>query len=482
MKNTSDKNTPRKNANNKRPVDTRSSRSSSLGDRSSKERRPVIEPRVPVIDARLSAMRMLRLILGKGQSFDQAQLQLRDELNQLEDRDRAFARAIVLNSLRHLGQVDHLIKQYMDRAIRDDQGMTLYVLCVGLVQLMFMGTPPHAAIGEMLSLLDKKTEFAPCRKYKGLVNAILGRADREARELIVDQNAAKLNTPEWLWDSWVKDFDEPTAQAMAEANLIEAPIDIMARDLNENEVLDDAQQMPSGSQRLPSGYDLLSLPGFADGRWWVQDIASSLPLKYASELVNGFDQKTVIDLCAAPGGKTMQLAAAGAKVTAVDISNKRLVRLQENMDRLGFDADIQAADASKWRPENLADFVFLDAPCSATGTMRRHPDLAHTKWQEDVDKLSETQKRLMTAAWEMVKPGGYLLYAVCSLQKQEAEEQFSNFTSITEDASHVPFEKNAIAGLEECISGEGYLRCRPDILSDEGGMDGFFAGLLQKSS
>ncbi|WP_420547041.1 RsmB/NOP family class I SAM-dependent RNA methyltransferase [Curvivirga sp.] len=432
------------------------------------------------ISARLVALRMLRRILDKGQSFDQAQIQLADDLKQLEDRDKGFARAIVLNSLRYKGQLDALAEEFLERPVTGDQGMVAHFLRVGMVQLLILDTPPHAAVGELLSLLDKTSEFAIIRKFKGLINAILGRADREGDALLAIQNAAKLNTPAWIWDSWVRDYGEETAQAMAEANLEEAPIDVSPRHLKDAEKLTDAIDLPGGGQRLPAGYHMQNVPGFSEGHWWVQDLASSLPLKIADKLIGGFDGKTALDLCAAPGGKTMQMAAAGAKVTAVDISKSRLARLHENLDRMGLSADIHVADVVKWKPTEQADIVFVDAPCGATGTMRRHPDLAHIKSQEDVDKLVATQARLLPAAWDMVKSGGYMMYAVCSLQKEEAEHQFQSFMNSLSDGEFIAIPKDVVSGVEDCITDEGLLRCRPDILSEIGGMDGFFAGLIRK--
>ncbi len=219
------------------------------------------------------------------------------------------------------------------------------------------------------------------------------------------------------------------------------------------------------------------LPGFKDGAWWVQDAASALPVK----LLGDVKGKRVIDLCAAPGGKAAQLAAKGAIVTAIDRSEKRLVRLRENLDRLGLVAELVCADAAEWKPAERADAALVDAPCSSTGTIRRHPDVARLKTPGDISKLTGVQDRLLTAALDMVRPGGLIVYSSCSLQPEEGPDRIAALLDTGRPVTRVDAQPGDIGGLEEVISADGDLRCLPCHLSDLGGMDGFYAARLKRN-
>lgn len=432
---------------------------------------------------RMVAFDLLTAVLRQKHPLDQA-ITDHPVFAGLEDRDRGFARAMVGTTLRRLGQIDTLIGLALDRPLPKKTQGAHDCLRLGLCQLLFLGTPPHAAVGETVALAQA-LGHGP---HKALINAVLRRFSREGQAIIETQDAARLNTPDWLWESWVTAYGETTCRRIAEAHLSEAPLDISVKG-GEPETIKawaeklDAAQLPTGSLRREAGGRVSALPGFEDGAWWVQDAAAALPARFFGD-VKG---KHVIDLCAAPGGKTAQLAAAGAKVTAVDRSEKRLVRVRENLDRMGLDADIVCADAAEWKPpgaeggnENaLADAVLVDAPCSSTGTIRRHPDVARLKTPEDVTKLAQVQDRLLVAALELVRPGGIIVYCSCSLQPEEGPDRIAALLESGAPVTQDAISRDEIIGSEEWISSDGVLRCLPCHLADLGGMDGFFAARLR---
>ncbi len=430
--------------------------------------------------ARSVTFDLLTAVLRQKLSLDQA-LSEHPGIGGLEVRDRGFARSITATTLRRLGQIDALIDIALERPLpRKAQGAH-DLLRLGLTQLLFLGTPPHAAVATTVDLAQA-LGHGP---HKSLINAILRRFSREGSDLVKNQDAARINTPNWLWQAWTAAYGEPTCRHIAEAHLTEAPLDITVKgntleDKKEWAEKLDARLLPTGSLRRDAGGMVNTLEGFDDGAWWVQDAAAALPVR----LFGDVSDKHVIDLCAAPGGKTAQLAAAGARVTAVDRSEKRLLRVRENLDRLGLDADIVCADAGDWRPDKMADAMLVDAPCSSTGTIRRHPDVARLKAPEDVSKLSGVQDRLLAAAVDMVKPGGEIVYCSCSLQPEEGPDRITALLDAGAPVSRVAVQPGDIGGpgklTEDLISADGALRSLPSHLEEGGGMDGFFAARLKR--
>jgi 16S rRNA (cytosine967-C5)-methyltransferase len=420
------------------------------------------------MSARDIALDLLDAVLVRKRLLDEA-FDAAPRLKQLTERDRGFARLLAATVLRRLGQIDDLLGRCMEKPIPLKAGRARDVLRLGAAQLLFLGTPPHAAISTAVDLL-KGTELAG---FSGLVNAVLRRLDREGRDWVAAQDAGRLNTPGWMWRAWVAAYGEATAAAIAEAHLHEAPIDITtAGDGAAWAERLEAEMLPTGSLRRASG-DIVALPGFAEGAWWVQDMAAAIPVRLLGE-VGG---RRVADLCAAPGGKTLQLAAAGAHVTAVDRSAKRLERVSENLARMGLAAAIVDAEVTAWTPEAPFDAVLLDAPCSATGTLRRHPDGLRLKQPADVAKLSALQGRLLEAAAAMVAPGGVLVYCVCSLEPAEGIERVA---SLPAGFRRRPIRADEVGGLAELLTPEGDLRTLPCHLAERGGMDGFFAVRLER--
>ncbi len=438
----------------------------------------IIDPHCPK-DApepmpRAATLELLDLVLNQRHLLDEA-LQKTPAFTQLSQRDRALAQQITRTVLRHLGQINFLISEFMDKPLGKKGNSALNVIRLGLAQLLFMDTPDHAAIDTAVDLC-KGGQLAPYRK---LVNAILRRTQREGGEILAGLDTAQINTPHWLWHNWVDSYGEETARAIADQHLIEAPLDLTIK----GDPAPWAERlggtlMPTGSVRLSAHKGTITtLEGFEDGAWWVQDMAASIPARLLGN-VSGMD---VIDLCAAPGGKTMELAASGANVTAVDRSQKRLKRVQENLDRTHLNATLLAEDATQWQPKILADAVLVDAPCSATGTARRHPDVLHLKQQADVDKLANLQTRLLDAAIKMVRPGGLIVYCTCSLQKSEGEDQIARLLNSNSPVEADPIQKTEAGTLTEIITPDGYLRTLPCHLHQQGGMDGFFAARLRRT-
>ncbi len=392
--------------------------------------------------------------------------------SRLEPRDRAFARHLAATTLRRLGQIDALIAAYVARPLPKDAHTPRNILRLGAAQLVFLETPAHAAVNETVAL----TAARGAERYKGLVNAVLRRLAAEGKQRAAGQDAAKLDTPEWLWKSWSAAYGEATARRIAEAHLAEPPLDFSVNgDPAAWAARLDGELLPTGSLRRRAGGLVTELPGFADGTWWIQDAAAALPAR----LLGDVGGQRVIDLCAAPGGKTAQLAAAGARVTAVEQSAPRLARLRENLARLKLAADLVAADAATWRPAEPADAVLLDAPCSATGTIRRHPDLPWRKTAKDIPALAAAQQRLLANAAAMVKPGGRLVYAVCSLQPEEGPAVVARFLDKHPAFAREPVAPREIAGAGEFIIGDGTLRTLPCHWIGRGGIDGFYIARLR---
>ena len=425
--------------------------------------------------ARALARHLLRAILRERVPLDEAWSGAKG-LARLQPRDRAFARLLVATVLRRLGQIDALVDHCLERPLKARHAEVRDLLRLGTAQLVFLGTPAHAAVSTTLDLATGQ-EVAG---YKGLLNAVLRRMSREGADLAAAQDAVRLNTKKWLWESWRAAYGERTARAIAESHMAEPPLDLSLRDPEARDEWAEAlkaQVLPAGSLRLPPGAgDVTKLPGYREGAWWVQDAAAALPVR----LMGHIKGKRVLDLCAAPGGKTAQLAAAGAQVTALDISEDRLARLRENLARLGLEAETVIADAREWRPETPFEAVLLDAPCSATGTLRRHPDIAHLKGAKEVDSLTVLQDRLLANVMHMLAPSGTLVYATCSLQPEEGATRIEALLAFETALKRVPIGAQEIGGMKDAITPEGDLRTLPCHLGELGGLDGFYACRLQR--
>lgn len=425
----------------------------------------------PLYSSRLVAFEILQAVLRKRQAFDEV-MERHPDLAKLEGRDRGFVHLLVATVLRRLGQIDGLLKACLtqETALKP---MPHDLLRLGVAQLVFLGTPPHAAVDTMVELSRRDNATAP---YKGLINAVLRRISREGAELVKTQDPVKLNIPYWLLDSWRIAYGETLARQIGRACLGEAQTDLSVKaDPEEWAQKLGARLLPTGSLRLPDGTPITALEGFAEGAWWVQDAAAALP----ALLLGDVKGKVILDMCAAPGGKTAQLAARGADVIALDRAEKRLGRLRENLVRLNLNAEIFCGDASSFTPTRTIDGILLDAPCSATGTIRRHPDVLRLKGHEDVARLAELQRRILDHAVTLLPVGGVLVYAVCSLQQQETEAQIDALLARNAKVQRVPVLPEEIGGAAELITPKGDLRCFPHHWDSIGGLDGFYAARLK---
>ncbi|MGH8721840.1 MAG: RsmB/NOP family class I SAM-dependent RNA methyltransferase, partial [Burkholderiales bacterium] len=371
-------------------------------------------------DPRATATALLAAVLERRQPLDQA-LAGNRAVARLEPRDRAFVRLLVATVLRRLGQIDDALTRCLDRPLKETQPAVLNILRLGAAQLLFVGTPPHAAVATSVALAAR----GPAAGRRGLINAVLRRLAREGSAILAGQDAARLNMPDWLWQGWCATYGETETRAVAAAVTGDPPLDLSVA--SDPALWADrlgARLLPGGTLRLPAGSgDPSQLPGFREGAWWVQDAAAALPARLLhNALPEPRSGLRAIELCAAPGGKTAQLAAAGLSVTALERAPARLARLEENLARLALSADCRLGDALTWRPSAPVTAVLLDAPCSATGILRRHPDIAHIKSRTEVESAAREQKKLLAAAAEMVAPGGLLVYAVCSLEPEEGPQ------------------------------------------------------------
>ena len=424
--------------------------------------------------ARSAALAILSDVLRKKRPLDVAAAEVQQRAK-LAPRDAGFARTIAATSLRHFGQLEALIRAFVPKAPQPHKaGPALEILIAGACELLFLNVAPHAAVDAANRLAQGDSKAV---HFKALINAVLRRVSREGAAIVASQDAAALNTPDWLWPRWVSHYGEDTARAIANAHLGIPPLDLVLKSPNDPYTdIAGAVALAEGRLRLNDAGRIEELSGFREGRWWVQDFAASLPVRLLGDIAG----KAVIDLCAAPGGKTMQLAAQGASVTALDISADRLLRLRENLDRLGLSANLVAGDVRDWRPASPTPFVLLDAPCTATGTIRRHPDLPWAKGAADLVSCESLQSELLDAAAEMTAPGGMLIYAVCSLEPEEGGEQIGAFLRRRTDFARVPVAPEEVFDAA-FVSAEGDLKTLPSYWAEKGGMDGFYAARLKRT-
>ena len=406
---------------------------------------------------RSAAFDLINAVLSARRSLDDALA----ALSGLEPRDRAAAHRIAGAVLRRLGSLDAVLEPFLKKVPPDP---VRHVLRIGAASLLLLDTPPHAAVATAVALARHRG-LAP---FAGLVNAVLRRVAEQGADLLAQIDGPRLDTPPWLWTAWSRD-----ARATAKAHLTEAPLDLSL--LPAITPPEGGEALPNGSWRYPAGARVTEMEGVAEGGFWVQDAAASL----AASLLNAQPGERVADLCAAPGGKTAQLAATGAHVTAIELNPQRMARMAENLARLHLNVELIQADAASWRPEELFDAILLDAPCSATGTIRRHPDVAHIKRPQDVQKLVPQQDRLLAAAAAMLKPGGRLIYAVCSLQPEEGAPRIARARAQL-PFHYAPFTPADLPFLPEAITEEGHVQTLPSFWSERGGMDGFFIARLRR--
>src|SRR5256714_5016512 len=441
--------------------------------------RRVAPAEVPGLAARRIAADILDNVLRRHRPLDAelAGAEQHPGLAALADRDRALVRKLVATVLRRIGTLRHLIGKFLDLGLPKDAPRVETVLLIGAAQILFLDVPDHAAVDLSVRLVQADRRAA---KYPGLINAVLRRIAREGQDLVAALDPVPVDTPEWLFARWLQNFGAETARAIAIAHGHEPPLDLTVKaDAESWAQRLRGRVLPTGSIRTVAQGQVSLLPGYHEGAWWVQDAAAALPARLFGDVAG----KHVADLCAAPGGKTAQLAHAGARVTAVDRSANRLVRVRENLARLGLHADMIAADVTEWQGGPF-DAVLVDAPCSSTGTIRRHPDVGWLKTETDLAQLAGLQHRLLDRAVALTQPRGAIVYCVCSLEPEEGEQQIEALLAREPGVRRKPIRPDEIAGIAEFLNPSGDLRTLPSGWPDPdprmGGLDGFFAARLQR--
>ncbi len=427
---------------------------------------------VPGVAAREAAAALLSSVLE-----DRQALSLEGPvLARLSPEDRGLARAIAGTALRRHGQIAAAIAGLIAKPLGRRAGPLPMILEVAAAQILFMEVPDHAAVSVAMAAAEADTK---ARHFKPLANAVLRELVRRRDEILATQDEMALNTPDWLRRRWTKSYGEEGARALAAAHLREAPLDIGVKSEPEEWAKRfGGTVLPTGTVRLEARGRIEALPGYDEGAWWVQDAAAALPARLLGD-VRG---KTVLDLCAAPGGKSAQLALAGATVTAVDVDAARVDRLKANLKRLGIEAECVVADAMTYEPGHQFDAVLLDAPCSSTGTIRRHPDIPWLKNEGDIAAVAALQRRLLDRAMALTKPGGTLVYASCSLEPEEGEDQ-ADWAEKALALNPWPVSDADIPGARAEWFQDGRLRTLPfqsPGTEAGGGMDGFFAARFRR--
>ncbi|UUP17452.1 RsmB/NOP family class I SAM-dependent RNA methyltransferase [Nitratireductor thuwali] len=444
-------------------------------------RRPAADDDKPGLAARKTAARLLSAVIDTRTSLDA----LTDNEHghpqylALEPRDRALVRAILVSALRHRNTIASLIESRLERPLPANAHALSHVLHVGAAQILFLDVPDSAAVD--LAVAQAKDD-PRTRRFSALVNGVLRNLARRKERSLPAALAATRDAPKWFDARLQAAYGTERAGAILAAHRLEAPVDFTVKsDAGKWAGLLGGRVLPGGSVRLDRLPDAVTaLPGFEEGAWWVQDAAAALPAR----LLGNIENLDVADLCAAPGGKTAQLAQAGARVTAVDQSANRLKRLAGNLERLGLTAEIVQADLMQWQPPRLFDAILLDAPCSSTGTVRRHPDVPWTKTPEDIARLAELQRRLAEQAAGWVKPGGTLVFSNCSLDPAEGEQLVAALLAARQDLVLSPIAPEEIPGAERFVTAEGHLRTTPETGGEDAmslhDVDGFFAARLKR--
>ncbi|THD35984.1 MAG: SAM-dependent methyltransferase [Sphingomonas sp.] len=406
------------------------------------------QPLPPGVPARQAALRLLDAVLRRGETIEQAAGRALASIR--ADNDRALARAIAAEVLRHLPDLDAMIDSATQRPLPHD-AKARFALRIALAQMLALGTPGHAAIATVLPLIDGGP--------RKLVHGVFGTLSRRGATL-PDPPALPADTAE----RWAAQWGDAMVEAARRAMATPPPVDLTLK----GEPAPEGLALLPGHRRLPRGTAIPDLPGYDEGAWWVQDIAASIPARLL-----GSGRGSAVDACAAPGGKTMQLAAAGWDVTAIDVAESRLARLRDNLERTHLSAETVAGDATRWSPAVPVDAVLLDAPCSATGIFRRHPDVIHRVHPALIEQMADLQRHLLAHAAGWLNKGGTLVYATCSLERAEGEEQAAAFLAANKDFTIDPVRADELpAGIAP--SPEGWVRIVPGALEAEGGCDGFF--------
>lgn len=437
---------------------------------------------VPGLAARIAAAAILRDVIANGHMLDElfAAGPGFSRVAGLDPRDIALTRSIVTAALRRLGTIRHALAALLEHGLPRTAAQIEWCLTAAAAQILFLDVPDHAAVDLAVRMMRLDAKTAP---YAALINGVLRNLARRRDEYLSDAATIDQDTPPWLAARWRKTYGEAGLRAIAAAHRLEPTLDITVKsdpDLWAERL--GATVLPTGSLRLSSHQPIPELPGYAEGAWWVQDAAAAL----AAQLISVEPGMKIADLCSAPGGKAAQLAARGARVTAIDRSAERLKLLSSNFERLRLEAEIVVADVVTLNGSLGVSFdaVLLDAPCSATGTIRRHPDVAWTKKPGDLTKLAAMQSRMLDKAFELVRPGGTIIYCTCSIEPEEGEQQIAALLRRNPDVVRFPITPKEVGDLAGLINANGEVRTLPSFLPADdprlAGLDGFFIARLTR--
>lgn len=425
------------------------------------------------LDSRVASFYILKKILDDKSTIESAMESLS---HKIKVEDRGFIRHLVTTTIRRLGQLDKIIDHLTKSKLGNTQMAVRHLLRLAITQLLFMEVPAYAAVDSAVRLVEEKLS-KKLHYLKKPVNAILRNVDRDREQILKKFGNTRLNFPKWLLKSWDERYGNAVVKEIIDVCLDEAPIDISLKpdlDIEEWANFFKGKVVREHTVRLEKSGKISELPGYDEGKWWVQDIAATLP-----ETLLGTKKGDILfDLCAAPGGKTAQSAAKGVIVTAVDMSHKRLKRLRINMSRLGLEVDVIASDIMDFKPQKLADYILLDAPCSSTGTIRRHPEILHSRQTKDVKELAALQSQMLDHVSAFMKKGSILVYSVCSMEKEEGPDQIKALLERDGSLKRKEITKEELVGLEQTILDTGDVQTLPHYI--EGGMDGFFITRLEK--
>jgi len=421
------------------------------------------------LPARAAALDLLHAALVRRAGLDDALA--RPPFSTLPPRERGHARALVMAALRRLGPIDALLAK---RLHRPPPEAVTNILRLGAAELFWLAAPDFAVVSTSVELAASRPDT---RAFKGLVNAVLRGLARDRTGDEAPETPPQSLCPDWLYARWTAAWGDDGAARIAALIAEEPQTDLNFKAPPSPKLAEglEAQELPGGSWRTAKGGLITEWPGFEDGQWWIQDAAAAIPAR----LLHLKPGDTAIDLCAAPGGKTLQMAAAGAETVAIDRSAQRLKRVTENLARIGLQAETHAADAAEWADRRQFDAVLLDAPCTSTGTFRRHPDVLWASRPGDVAPLAMSQSKLLDSAAGRVKPGGRLVYCVCSLEPEEGEQQVEGFLKRHPDFRLDPVLAGEGGAPAASVTANGCLRLLPFHI--DGGGDGFFAARFQRS-
>jgi 16S rRNA (cytosine967-C5)-methyltransferase len=437
---------------------------------------PTSSPPSPGLAARRIATDIVGGVLHQKRALDE--LLEQSDLGALPERDRALVRTIVATVLRRLGTLRHVLATMLEKGMPSSAPKVEDILLIGAAQILFLDVPDHASVDLSVRLAQADPHAS---HYSGLVNGVLRKLARDGKARFAGLDTALLDTPEWLMQRWIAQYGDTAARAIAMAHTQEPALDLTVKQDPQGWAATlNGRVLDTGTVRTIASGPIPQLPGYDDGAWWVQDAAAALPARLLGD-VRG---KSVADLCAAPGGKTAQLAQAGAAVTAVDRSAPRLERVRQNLARLQLSAEIVKADAAAFDGGPF-DAVLVDAPCSSTGTIRRHPDIPWLKSGTDLAKLVALQTRLLDRAATLLKPGGTLVYCTCSLEAEEGEAQIAALLARNPALRLDPIRAEELAGHGELLTPQGELRTLPcywayDPEPRMGGLDGFYAARIAR--